>query len=44
MEFGKADSGEKAEEIVGTVWVYRLSVQSLFLGAQAEPNTRNVPD
>lgn len=44
MEFDKADSGEKAQEIAGTVWIYRLSVQGLFLGAQAEPNTRNVPD
>lgn len=44
MEFGKADSGEKAQEIAGTVWIYRLRIQSQFLGTQAKPNTRNVPD
>lgn len=44
IEFCKADSGEKAQEIVGTVWICILSIQGQFLGAQAEPNTRNVPD
>lgn len=44
MEFCKTDSGEKAPEIAGTICIYILSVQGQFLGAQAEPNTRIVPD
>lgn len=50
VEFCKADSGEKPQEIVGfdgTVFIYILSIECRFLGAgsaQAESNTRNFPD
>lgn len=47
VEFCKADLGEKPQEIVGfdgTVVIYAISIEKLFLGAQEESNTRNFPD
>lgn len=47
VEFCKADSGEKPQEIVGfdgAVFIYIISVESRCLGVREDSNTRNFPD
>lgn len=46
VEFCKADSGEKPQEIAGfggTVFICIVSAESQFRGAQEESNTNNFP-